>query len=52
MGRTTPFRCPGCGCEAVASGGWVWGMFSTTQTIVCRDCRELFDVAGPGVLWD
>jgi len=38
------YRCPACGYEAEVSGRRDWGVFHVTETIVCRDCRELFDV--------
>lgn len=44
MGRTYLFECPQCHYRAHISGGADSGMHCEVQTVVCRDCRELFDV--------
>lgn len=44
MGRTYQFECPVCHYRAQVSGGADSGIHCEVQTVVCRDCRELFDV--------
>ena len=44
MGRTYHFECPLCHYRAKVSGGADSGVHCEVQTVVCRDCRELFDV--------
>ncbi len=44
MGRTYHFECPCCHYRAKVSGGSDSGVHCEIQTIVCRNCRELFDV--------
>jgi hypothetical protein len=44
MGRTFQFECPWCQYRAQLSGGADSGTHCEVQTIVCRDCRELYDV--------
>jgi hypothetical protein len=44
MARSFLFECPRCRYRAVVSGGADRGAHSFTQTIHCRDCRELLDV--------
>jgi hypothetical protein len=44
MGRTYLFECPQCQYRAKVSGGADSGVHCEVQTVVCRDCRELFDV--------
>lgn len=44
VGRTFQFECPWCQYRAQLSGGADTGMHCEVQTIVCRDCRELYDV--------
>ena len=44
MGRTYLFECPQCQYRAKLSGGADSGVHCEVQTVVCRDCRELFDV--------
>ncbi|MBN1319662.1 MAG: hypothetical protein JXA87_02370 [Thermoleophilia bacterium] len=39
------FRCPGCGYEARVAGGPTATSMHYYETIVCRDCKELRDVA-------
>ena len=43
MGRTYHFDCPQCQYRALISGGADEGIHCAVQTMVCRDCRELFD---------
>jgi hypothetical protein len=45
MGRVYTFNCPRCEYRAHVSGGAEEGLHCRTQTIVCRDCRALHDVA-------
>ena len=44
MGRTYLFECPLCQYRAKISGGADSGLHCAIQTVVCHDCRELFDV--------
>lgn len=44
MGRTYHFECPHCFYRAKVSGGTDSGNHCEVQTVVCRQCRELFDV--------
>jgi hypothetical protein len=43
MGRTYWFECSKCEYRAKVSGRAERGMNFFVQTIVCRDCRELYD---------
>ncbi len=43
MGRTFHFECPVCQYRARLSGGFDSGLHCEVQTMVCRECRELFD---------
>jgi hypothetical protein len=43
MGRTFQFDCPQCQYRARVSGGADDGIHCAVQTMVCLDCRELFD---------
>jgi hypothetical protein len=44
MGRSYSFECPRCGYRAVVSGRADQGLDFFVQTIVCKDCKELYDV--------
>ena len=44
MGKTYQFECLLCHYRAKVSGGADSGVHCEVQTVVCRDCRELFDV--------
>ena len=44
MGRSYLFECPRCAYRAPVSGGPDRGLDVATLTIVCRDCRKLYDV--------
>ena len=44
MGKTFHFECPWCQYRANLSGGPDSGVHCEVQTVVCRDCRELYDV--------
>ena len=44
VGRTYIFECPQCQYRATVSGGADSGVHCAIQTVVCRDCRDLFDV--------
>jgi len=44
VGRTYIFECPHCLYRTQVSGGADAGLHCAVQTVVCRDCRELFDV--------
>jgi ribosomal protein S27AE len=43
MGRSYWFECPRCGYRAKVSGRADRGVSFCVQTILCRDCRELYD---------
>jgi hypothetical protein len=43
MGRSYWFECPKCGYRAKVSGRSDRGLSFAVQTILCRDCRELYD---------
>ena len=44
MGKTYLFECGLCHYRVKVSGGRDAGVDCDVQTVVCRDCRELFDV--------
>ena len=44
MARSFFFECSRCRYRVVLSGGADRGAHAFTQTVLCRDCRELFDV--------
>lgn len=44
MGKTYVFECGLCHYRAQVSGGADSGVDCNVQTVVCLDCRELFDV--------
>ena len=44
MGRSYTFECCKCGYRARVSGRADEGVSFAVQTILCRDCRELYDV--------
>jgi len=39
------FRCPGCGYEARVAGSPVVAALHYYETVVCKDCKELRDLA-------
>jgi hypothetical protein len=43
MGRSYLFECPKCGYRARVSGGADRGLAFFVQTILCRDCKRLYD---------
>ena len=43
MGRTYLFECAKCGYRAKVSGGADEGFHFFVQTIVCRDCKKIYD---------
>jgi hypothetical protein len=43
MGRSYCFECPTCGYRAKVSGRADWGLSFFVQTILCLDCRQLYD---------
>jgi hypothetical protein len=45
MGRLYAFECAKCGFTARVSGGVDRGHLCFTQTVLCRDCKTLRDVA-------
>ena len=44
MGSQSEQKCIACGYSAVVSGRKDRGFEATTVTIVCADCRDLYDV--------
>lgn len=44
MGKTYLFECPQCQYRATLSGGADGGLHCEVQTILCRACRQLYDV--------
>jgi Zn finger protein HypA/HybF involved in hydrogenase expression len=44
MGQLNEYVCNSCGYRAEVSGGGDAGMESVTVTIVCEDCRKLYDI--------
>jgi hypothetical protein len=44
VGKTYVFECSYCQYRAKISGGPDGGLHCVIQTIICRDCRELYDV--------
>ena len=44
MGKTYLYECGLCHYSVRVSGGSAAGVNCETQTVLCRDCRELFDV--------
>jgi hypothetical protein len=44
MGRTYHFECPRCLYRARVAGGADAGLYCEIKTIVCLDCRQLYDV--------
>jgi Zn finger protein HypA/HybF involved in hydrogenase expression len=43
LGATREFICPDCGHIAEVAGGRDCGFITVVQTILCRDCWELYD---------
>ena len=43
MGRSYWFECPKCGYRAKVSGRADRGLNFVVQTILCRDCKQLYD---------
>ena len=43
MGRSYWFECPKCGYRTKVSGRADRGLSFCVQTILCRDCKELYD---------
>jgi len=44
VGKTYLFECPVCQYRTQISGGADSGYHCEIQTVICRDCRELYDV--------
>lgn len=44
MGRLYRFDCPRCGFTARAGAGTIQNSGFSTATIVCKDCKEIYDV--------
>jgi hypothetical protein len=44
VGKTYLFECPQCHYRVKISGGTDSGRHCEIQTVICRDCRELYDV--------
>lgn len=43
MGRTYLFECSKCGYRATVSGGADRGLHFAVQTILCTECKKLYD---------
>jgi hypothetical protein len=43
MGKSYLFECPKCGHKAKVAGGLDKGLDVSIQTILCRDCKKLYD---------
>ena len=43
MGRTYLFDCEKCGYQAKVAGGVTEGLTVQARTVVCLECKELFD---------
>jgi hypothetical protein len=43
MGKSYSFECARCGYRAKVAGRFDRGMDFAVRTILCRDCKELFD---------
>jgi hypothetical protein len=50
MGCRYRFHCPDCGYKADISRGGDGGFVAGTTTIVCLDCRGLFDIVTGTIL--
>ena len=44
MGALYEYKCKNCAYQAEVSGGRDRGFASGTCTIICHDCKDLFDV--------
>jgi len=44
VGKTYLYECPQCQYRAKISGGVDGGLHCEIQTVICRDCRQLYDV--------
>ena len=44
VGKTYLFECPQCQYRAHISGGADGGLHCEIQTVVCHECRQLYDV--------
>ena len=55
MGRSYLFECSKCGYRARVSGGADRGRHVVVQTILCADCKELYDAViafKPSAHWE
>jgi len=43
MGHTGRLTCPSCDYSADVAGGRTFGFYAVVETIVCHDCKELYD---------
>ena len=43
MGRSYWFECPKCSYRAIVAGRADCGLALAVQTILCRDCKQLYD---------
>ena len=44
MGAAFKFDCPSCGYSAEVTGDATFGFMAATETVVCLDCKQLYDV--------
>lgn len=52
MGCIKEFICTDCGYSVESSGGRDYGMQCATTTILCEDCKKLYDVTISKQPWD
>jgi hypothetical protein len=51
MGTIFQFSCPNCGYKAEVSGGKDFGFTAATNTILCKNCKKLYDVVTSKESW-
>lgn len=52
MGEMFDFKYPSCGYAEMLSGRDDCGMTAATTTILCQDCKKLYDVLISSKAWD
>jgi hypothetical protein len=52
MGTLFIFSCPKCGHEVEVSGGKDFGFAIATNTILCKTCKELYNVVTSNEPWN
>ncbi len=51
LGRIFQFSCANCGYQVEFSGGKDLGFITTTNTVICKICQELYDVTTSKEPW-